>query len=291
MPAALSRSKREYARVTAACRAFWASADQASRMPHRVLEAIPEMKVGDPLVPIRRRLVPPIRARNEASFVRELECDLEQELFVLTGSLPSAPLVHDEKRERPCSQRKTVPLRRTELSAQMDAARSRERNALPDARRVERNPHAHRFAPDTAPDEPPLRAFVFLKSLRQILGVRNRRRDLVRGRSRRKQDRHPERRRESMLLLGLRLRPRRFLVADIDAGRETFLDRRVFDLAAAVRRKKPRQIPARGRERQDLLTAGRERSDEIRLETGDQAFPFSFVLRARQCRDPPRESL
>jgi len=94
-----------------------------------------------------------------------------------------------------------------------------------------------------------------------------------------------------MLLLGLRLRPSRFLVADIGPGRELFLDRRVFDITTALRRKKPGQIPARGRKGQDLLTARRERSDEIRLETGDQAFSFSFVLGARQCRVPPRESL
>ena len=94
-----------------------------------------------------------------------------------------------------------------------------------------------------------------------------------------------------MLLLGLRLRPCRFLVADVGPGREPFLDRRVFDIATALRRKKPRQIPARGRERQDLLTARRERSDEIRLQTRNQALSFSFVLGARQRRDPPRESL
>jgi hypothetical protein len=94
-----------------------------------------------------------------------------------------------------------------------------------------------------------------------------------------------------MLLLGLRLRPCRFLIADISPGRETFLNRRVLDIATAMRRKKPRQIPARGRKRQNLLTARRERSDEIRLETRNQAFSFSFVLGARQRQDPPRESL
>jgi hypothetical protein len=36
-----------------------------------------------------------------------------------------------------------------------------------------------------------------------------------------------------MLLLGLRLRPRRLLVADVGPRREPFLDRRVFDIATA----------------------------------------------------------
>ncbi|MGH9337446.1 MAG: hypothetical protein ACRD21_27160, partial [Vicinamibacteria bacterium] len=90
-------------------------------VPDRVLAAIPEMKVGHALVPIRRGLVPAIRPGDEPALERELETDLEEERFVFPASLAYRSLVHDEEGERARSFRKAVSVRRSQLPAEMDS--------------------------------------------------------------------------------------------------------------------------------------------------------------------------
>ncbi len=84
-----------------------------------------------------------------------------------------------------------------------------------------------------------------------------------------------------MFLLRLGLRPCRFFIARVGPGCEAFLGGRVFDLPRRRRRQETCHVPARRRERKDLVAARSEGSDEIRLETRDQT--LSLVLHAGHC--------
>ena len=249
------------------------------------LEVVAEGEGEDPRVVVGGVLAAAVGAGEEASRVAEGEADLEDEVEVAVA-VERRALVDEEEAEDAGAGLEAVDVGRPELAADPQAGGLGPADAVAAAERpgIEGDRELVGAAGDAPPADPGPVLVVLGDVLLDVFGVGELDLDVVDGaarRGRREEHGQAHRGREAMRALGLGLVRAGVLGLALAARREVADGVGVVRVGGAVelRGEEAGEVPARGREREDLLTAagevrGEEGADEVGLEGVDEALAY-----------------
>jgi hypothetical protein len=254
--------------------------DDAGVVADRPFAAVVEGHCEDPLILVDGVLAAVIGASEEAARVTEGEADLKDEVEVAVA-VERGPLVDEEEAEDARSG-EAVDVGGAQLAAEPQAAGALDRDAVAPAEepRVERHLDRLRAVRDALPADLRPLLVVLGDLLLDVFGVGDLDLEVVEVDARRgRGEEHGEahRGREAVRTLGLGVAAAGVLGLAVAAGRELADRVGVVRVGGAVELwgEEAGEVPARGREREDLLAAsrlvfGEEGADEVGLEGLDE---------------------